>query len=76
MQLAYAELYLVVSGIWRRFRGPAAYDDEKEKEGSADDFWGRWELFDTDKSDVEMVSDRFQPYPKRGSKGIRIVVTK
>ena len=30
-------------------------------------------LFETDDSDVEMQRDLFIPYPKEGSKGIRVV---
>lgn len=65
MQLAYAELYLVNSAIWRRFGGP---EDKGEH--------GWWELYETDRTDVEMVSDRFVPTPKHGSKGVRIVIRK
>lgn len=67
MNLAYAELYLVLSAFWRRFGGP---DSDKSGEG------GRIELYQTDKSDVEMKHDLFVPYAKRGSQGIRIVVKK
>ncbi|KAK3170072.1 hypothetical protein OEA41_009457 [Lepraria neglecta] len=48
MQLAYAELYLVNSAIWRRF-------GTKQEKG--EDGW--LELFETDKTDVEMVADMF-----------------
>ena len=48
MQLAFAELYLVNSAIWRRF-------GSKEDKGDA----GWLELFETDKTDVEMVADMF-----------------
>jgi cytochrome P450 len=65
MQLAYAELFLIHSEIWRRF-------GSKENHGEA----GWWELFETDRSDTDMVSDRFLPYPRADSKGIRIKVHK
>lgn len=32
------------------------------------------ELFDTDKSDVEIESDQFVAMPKSDSKGVRVVV--
>lgn len=64
MHFAYAQLYLLVPGIWRRFGGS---EEEKGEEG-----W--WELFETDKTDVEIVADHFVPYPKADSKGIRVVI--
>ncbi len=65
MQLAYTELFLMHSEIWRRFG---------TKENHGED--GYWELFETDRSDTDMASDRFVPYPKADSKGIRIKVRK
>ncbi|KAF7937086.1 hypothetical protein BELL_0704g00020 [Botrytis elliptica] len=65
MQLAYAELYLMLASLWRKFGC---------KEDKGDEGW--LELYQTDKTDVEMAADRFVPYPKKGSKGIRIVVRK
>lgn len=53
------------SEIWRRFGS---------KEDHGEDGW--WELFETDRSDTDMASDRFVPYPKADSKGIRIKVCK
>lgn len=65
MNLALTEVFLMLSDIWRRF---GSKDDHGE------DGW--WELFETDRSDIDMVSDRFVPYPKKDSKGIRIKVCK
>ncbi|KAF6241485.1 hypothetical protein HO173_000195 [Letharia columbiana] len=65
MQLAYTELFLLLSEIWRRFGS---------KEDHGEDGW--WELFETDRSDTDMASDRFVPYPRADSKGIRIKVRK
>ena len=65
MNLAYAELYLVLSGVWRRFGGP---ETEKKDAG------GWMELYQTDKTDVEMEYDLFVPYAKKDSKGIRVIV--
>lgn len=72
MQLAYAELYLVLSGVWRRFGGPAGTDTGPIPE----EYGGRTELFDTDKRDVEMEYDLFVPYGKKDSQGIRILIKK
>ena len=65
MHLTLTELFLMLSEIWRRFGS---------KEDHGDDGW--WELFETDRSDCDMVSDRFTAYPKADSKGIRIKVRK
>jgi len=67
MNLAYAELYLVLSGLWRRFGGP----ETKDEDGS-----GWMELYETDKRDVEMEYDLFVPYGKSNSKGIRVIIRK
>lgn len=63
MQLATAELFLVHSEIWRRFGS---------KNDHGEDGW--LELFETNSSDVDMAADRFLPYPKADSRGIRIKV--
>lgn len=65
MHLAYTELFVVHSEIWRRF-------GSKEDHGEH----GWWELFETDRSDVDMVADRFLPSPRADSKGMRIKVRK
>ena len=72
MQLAWSEMYLVVSGIWRRFGGPS--DAACEKSGLQEQLDGFFELYGTDASDVEMVADKFVPYPKKESQGVRIRV--
>jgi hypothetical protein len=72
MQLAYAELYLVLSGVWRRFGGPPGIDTGPIPE----EYGGRMELFETDKRDVEMEYDLFVPYGKKDSQGIRILIKK
>ena len=72
MQLAYAELYLMLSGLWRRFGGPPGTDSGPIPEGCG----GRMEMFETDKRDVEMEYDLFVPYGKKDSQGIRIVLKK
>jgi len=67
MNLAYAELYLVLSGLWRRYGGPETEDED----GS-----GWMELYETDRRDVEMEYDLFVPYGKKESQGIRVVIKK
>jgi len=67
INLAYAEMYLVLSSFWRRFDGPAS---EKRSES------GRIKLYQTDKTDVEMQHDLFVPYAKRGSQGVKIIIEK
>lgn len=63
MQLVTTELFLVHAEIWRRFESKMNHEED------------RWfELVETDRSDVDMVSDRFVPYPKPDSKGIRVEV--
>ena len=63
MQLATSEIFLAHSDIWRRF-------GSRDSHGQG----GWWELFDTDRSDSDMVSDLFLPYPKVDSKDIRVKV--
>lgn len=50
MQLAYAELYIGIASLFRRF-----------------DF----DLYETDRGDVDALRDRFVPRPRLGSKGVR-----
>ncbi|EON69687.1 hypothetical protein W97_08947 [Coniosporium apollinis CBS 100218] len=61
MNLAYAELYLCLFAVFRKYAGPG-------NQGS------RMELFDTSTEDVEFKYDLFVPYPKIESEGIRVVL--
>ena len=63
MQQATIELLLVNAEIWRRYGS---------KEDHGEDGW--WELYETDRSDVEFARDRFLPYPKRGARPVQIKV--
>jgi cytochrome P450 len=65
MNLAYAELYLSLSAIWRRW-GSVNYRDEDDD--------GAFELFETGLRDVEIESDAFLPIQQPGTKGIRVRV--
>ena len=53
MNLAYAELYITLSTVFRRFD---------------------MRLFETEYADVAFNSDMTVPRPKKGSKGVRVVV--
>ncbi len=65
MSLAYAEMYLLLAAVFRRF-------GSKEVRFESDE--GVLELVDTDISDVEIVADRFVPIVKPESKGVRVRV--
>ena len=53
MNLAYAEIYLTLAAVFRRFE---------------------FDLFETKREDVEVAHDFFNPQPKLGSKGVRVMV--
>jgi len=62
LNLAYAELYLCLSAIWRSW-GSNKYREEGDE--------GIFELFETGLRDVEIESDRFVPGQQPGSQGVR-----
>lgn len=53
INIAYAEIYITLASLFRRFE---------------------FELFETDRSDVDFAQDMVSPQPKRDSKGIRVIV--
>lgn len=65
MNLAWAEMYLWVSSVFRRF-------GSKDVRFEGDE--GVLELVGTDLEDVAIVADRFVPIVKEGSKGVRVRV--
>jgi len=67
MNLAWAEMYVCLSKIFRSFGTPGAH-------GPSD--LGTMELFETDLGDVEMSRDALFMMPKDGSKGIRMTLSK
>jgi cytochrome P450 len=69
VNLAHAELYLCTAALFRRYSGPSA--SKAEIKG---DETGTIELFETTIDDVAFQRDMFAPYPKEGSKGVRIVL--
>ena len=71
----------MLAGVWRRFGSTNLESDmtpeEHAKHGIAagiDCPLGRFELFETDRRDLEMEYDLFVPYGKKDSQGIRVVV--
>ena len=87
INLAYAELYLVLAGIFRRYGGVVDRTGETEgggrggseseiKRNEDEDIQGTLALFETELDDVEFGADLFTPLAKKkGSKGVRIIVT-
>ncbi|MCJ1321263.1 hypothetical protein MMC15_006607 [Xylographa vitiligo] len=65
MNLAYAELYMCLAAVWRRFGSEQVRDDGDE---------GVLEFFETGKRDVEIAADIFIPLQAEGSKGVRVRV--
>lgn len=68
INLAYAEVYLGLAALFRRFG--SAGEDGVRSHGDE----GVLELFETGLDDVEIHSDSFIPIAKWGSKGVRIKV--
>lgn len=65
INLAYAELYICVSRMFRLYHGA---ENESGAKG------GRLELFETSNKDVEFATDMFIPATRKGSKGVRLLV--
>ncbi|KAL7652954.1 hypothetical protein ACMYSQ_007697 [Aspergillus niger] len=65
INLAYAELYICVSRIFRLY---SCTEDEMSGKG------GWLELFETSNEDVEFATDMFIPATRQGSKGVRMLV--
>lgn len=65
MNLAYAELYIVIAGIFRKYD---LYDATGRQRGPT------LELFESTREDVDMVSDFAVPFIRDGRKGVRVVV--
>lgn len=68
INLAYAEIYLCLAAIFRRF-GSGGEDGVR-----GDDDEGVLNLFETNLKDVEIAADLFTPAAVAGSKGVRIKV--
>jgi cytochrome P450 len=65
INLAYAELYLGIARVFRRFGSADVRRDGDE---------GFLELFETSKDDVDMKKDVVIPLAREGSKGVRVLV--
>ena len=65
INLAYAELYICLAAIFRRFGSAEVRDDGDE---------GVLELYGTELADVAVATDAFVPLPRKESQGIRVRV--
>jgi cytochrome P450 len=65
LNLAWAELYLCVAGVFGSF-------GSQDVRGPSD--VGFLQLYETDESDVRLVRDMFFPVARDGSKGIRVKI--
>lgn len=64
--LAYAELYVILAGIFRKYD---LYDGTAKQQGPT------LALYDTIRErDVDAVIDLVVPYPAKGSQGVRLAV--
>ena len=63
INFAYAVMYMTTAATFRRYSGPESVDSEQILE-----------LFETTDDDVVMVADKFIPWVKEGTKGIRVRV--
>jgi hypothetical protein len=65
VNLAYLELYIILSAIFRKYD---RYD------GTGKQKVPTLELYESTREDVDMVADFAVPFPKEGSKGVRVLV--
>jgi cytochrome P450 len=68
INLAYAEIFLCIAMLFRRFDGPSSSGKE------TGDGFGTIELFKTTLDDVTFHYDMFGPFPKEGSEGVRVLL--
>ncbi|KAL8747967.1 MAG: hypothetical protein Q9190_000231 [Brigantiaea leucoxantha] len=71
MNLAMAEMYLTIAGVFGKFKGE---EEEKEQEGEKEEEM-KLSLFETDKEELEMVGEVLVPFVKPGAEGVRVNVT-
>lgn len=71
INLAYAELYVTLAAVFRRYGSPGLRASE---ESVPNDDEGVFELYETSIKDVELQADGFVPLRAEGSKGIRIQI--
>ena len=66
INLAYAELYIILAGVFRRYD---LYDEAAKQKMPT------LALFETTRErDVDIAFDLLVPFPTRGSKGVRAIV--
>lgn len=72
INLAQAELYLMLAKLYRRWGGSGIVDGDSKGDRRPDDI-GTLKLYQTTIRDCEMAADYFIPIPYKGSRGIRVV---
>jgi hypothetical protein len=65
INLAYAQLHFNLAGIFRKFD---LYDGSGTQTGPT------LELFETNRGDIDLVSDSSEAFPKAGTRGVKVVV--
>jgi hypothetical protein len=65
INLAYAKLYLMIAGIFRKYDLYNSSSNQKTP---------TMELFETTREDVDIAYDILIPFPKKGSRGVRLRV--
>lgn len=65
MNLAYAELYIAIAGIFRKYD---RYDGARRQTCPT------LELYESTREDVDMASDFAVPFIKQGRRGVRVIV--
>jgi cytochrome P450 len=71
INLAWAELHLIIAGFFGKFGGIGS---KGEKEWRLEGEKGVLELFGTDVGDVRICGDNFFPLVKEGSLGVRVLI--
>jgi len=71
--LAYAELYLMLAKLFRRWGGAGVVDGSNEGDRRLGDV-GYLKIFETTTRDCEMASNHFIPISHKGSKGLRFLL--
>jgi hypothetical protein len=69
MNLAYAEMHIIIAGIFRKYD---SYN-ESEREGKTNSLMS-FELVEKSRDVVDMAADFAVPFTKAGTKGVRVIV--
>ncbi|PHH73159.1 hypothetical protein CDD82_5621 [Ophiocordyceps australis] len=73
MALAYAELYLLLAKLFRRWGGGGTVNGSDQGDRRPGDI-GVLKIYESTPRDCQMASDYFVPIPYKGSKGLRFVL--